>query len=254
MFRAGATFRIAMDNRPASAQIPNSLVSQQSARAATDLLGRIQNIAARRIGYTEVAGYSIEPLLARRYPDAEFVTLDAPRAGRPAPASKENGFDLIFSSGDIESHPSLDRLLPMLVNRLKSGGLVALHTPNNLYEPNRALARMIAADGPWAATLLRVAKTRPSDASMEGLYALLEPICRSVEIWETTYLFALEGVEAIVEFMRPRSLAPFLTALDPRAQCQFLEHYLNELRRAYPTQSDGAVLFRFPMIFVLAAR
>ena len=58
---------------------------------------------------------------------------------------------------------------------------------------------MIAADGPWAKKLLPIAKTRPFNESMEGLYALLGSMCASVDVWETTYLYALNGVASIVE-------------------------------------------------------
>jgi hypothetical protein len=133
-----------MYDRSPSGEALGSPTREQCASAASDLLGRIRNLAARGIGYIEAPGGSLEGLLARHYPDAEFVA-----------------------------------------------------------------------------------------------------ICRAVDIWETTYLLALNGVDAIVEFMRPRSLAPFLTALDPRSQNLFLERYVIELRKAYPTESSGAVLLRF---------
>jgi len=145
-------------------------------------------------------------------------------------------------------------MLPKLVQRLAPGGRLAVQFPNNLYEPNRALLRMVAADGPWAKSLLPVAKAQPFNQTMEGLYALLRPICASVDIWETTYLCALDGVEGIVDFMKASGLAPFLAPLDPSAQRKFLDRYAAELARAYPEQSDGAVLMRFPRIFVLAKR
>ena len=79
----------------------------------------------------------------------------------------------------------------MLVGMVAAGGCLAVEFPNDLYEPSRALMRMIAADGPWAKTLLPIAKTRPFNETMEGLYALLSPICAAVDIWEATYLHAM---------------------------------------------------------------
>ena len=113
---------------------------------------------------------------------------------------------------------------------------------------------MVAADGPWATKLLPVAKTRPFNEMMEGLYALLCPVCASVEIWETTYLYALDGVGAIIDLMKATSLAPFLRPLDEPSRRRFLDHYAIELARAYPAQPDGTVLLRFPRIFVSARR
>ena len=113
---------------------------------------------------------------------------------------------------------------------------------------------MVAADGPWAKKLLPVAKTRPFNEMMEGLYALLCPLCASVEIWETTYLHALMGVGAIIDLMKATSLPPFLRPLDETSRRKFLDRYATELAKAYPPLPDGRVLLRFPRIFVLARR
>jgi trans-aconitate methyltransferase len=36
---------------------------------------------------------------------------------------------------------------------------------------------------------------------------MLRPFCRSVEIWQTTYVHSLEGVHSIVEWMKATNLA-----------------------------------------------
>ena len=232
------------------------VASEQYVRVASDLLDRIPNQAPRSIAGLYVEP-SVEAVLARRFPNAKFISLDAPDAlrGNHAPVPTANGeFDLIYSNGDLEMLPSLRQLLPNLVTRLSQGGSLAVQVPNNLYEPNRALLRMVAADGPWSKKLLPIAKTRPFNETMEGLYALLSLVCASVDIWETTYLYAVNGVEAIVDLMKAHSLAPFVRPLDESSRRRFLDRYVTELARAYPTQRDGKVLLRFPRIFVLARR
>ena len=189
-------------------------------------------------------------LLRQRFPDAEIVSLDESLSEQ----TNGNEFDLIFSNGGLDLLPSLRALLPGLVTRLAVGGSLAVQIPDNLYEPNRVLLRMVAADGPWAKTLLPVAKTRPFNEGMEGLYRLLRPACGSVEIWETTYLDALAGVGAIVDLMKATSLRPFLRPLDEASRQRFLVRYAAELAEAYPREPDGKVLLRFPMMFVLARR
>ena len=140
----------------------------------------------------------------------------------------------------------------MLVGMVAVGGCLAIEFPNDLYEPSRALMRMIAADGPWAKTLLPIAKTRPFNEAMEDLYALLTPICAAVDIWEATYLHEMAGVAAVVEWMETTSLAPFLTALDEANRREFLDRYAAELREAYPALPDGGVLLRSRRLFILA--
>ena len=205
-------------------------------------------------------------LLARRFPDADIEafelsrsidglaeTLNRPHqdADGPRPSVRPK-FDLICSSGSPEMAPSLPRLLPMLLGMVAARGCLAVQYPNDLYEPRRALMRMIAADGPWAKTLLPIAKTRAFNQTMEDLYGLLSPICAAVDIWETTYLDAMPSVEAVVEWMEATRLAPFLRALGEPDRRKFLDRYTAELRQAYPVLPDGCVLLRSRRLFVLA--
>ena len=199
-------------------------------------------------------------LLARRFPDAEIESFDLLQwidRGQGACdrfLSVKRKFDLICSNGSLEMAPSLRRLLPILVSMVVTGGCLAIEFPNDLYDPSRALMRMVAADGPWAKTLLPIAKTRPFNETMEGLYALLNPICTSVDIWEATYLHAMASVAAIIEWMEATSLAPFLTALDEANRQKFLDRYAAELRLAYPALPNGEVLLRSRRLFVLVLR
>ena len=97
-----------------------------------------------------------------------------------------------------------------------------------------------------------IAKTRPFNETMEGLYALLSPICAVVDIWEATYLHEMASVAAIVEWMETTRLAPFLTALEKSDRREFLNRYAAELHEAYPTLPDGGVLLRSRQLFILA--
>lgn len=202
-------------------------------------------------------------LLARQFPDSDIEGFDLSQPIEGANLNRlhqsasrrltaRHKFDLICSSGSLDTARSLSRLLPMLVDMVAAGGCLAIEYPNDLYEPSRALMRMIAADGPWAKTLLPIAKTRPFNQTMEDVYALLSPICAAVDIWEATYLHAMTGVAAIVEWMETTGLAPFLAALGEADRRKFLDRYSFELRHAYPPLPDGRVLLRSRRLFVLA--
>ncbi len=223
---------------------PDAAESDPLSRAAEDLLTRVRDAAPRRIGFVSASDGCVPARLARRFPRAAIEALDLFRLDQDA-SSEEAAFDLIHSNGDLPWRPAARRLLPKLMARLRSGGCLAVQFADDLYEPYRALARMIAADGPWAATLVPVAKTRPYNPTMDGLHALLSPVSASLDIWETTYLMAYDGVEAIVDQMQAGALAPFLAPLDAPARDLFLERYRAGLRAAYPPQSGGQTLLRF---------
>lgn len=194
-------------------------------------------------------------LLAQRFPHAEIEAFDLSQPNEQGQEvgdyrlSAEHRFDLLCLNG---AGTSLRRLAPMLVGMVSAGGCLAVEFPNDLYEPNRALMRMIAADGPWAGSLVPIAKTRPFNETMEGLYALLSPLCTVVDIWEATYLQVMESVAAIVEWMEATRLAPFLSVLNAVDRRKFLDRYAAELNEAYPALPDGKVLIRSRRLFVLA--
>jgi trans-aconitate 2-methyltransferase len=219
---------------------------------------RIPDRAPRRIADVYKGRGSMGALLARRFPAAEIEAFDLSQLTDRGPSlsdrwlGAEHEFDLICSNGSLEMVPSLRRLLPMLVGMVTTGGCLAVEFPNDLYEPTRALMRMIAVDGPWAKKLLPIAKTRPFNETMEGLYALLSPICAEIDIWEATYLHDMAAVAAIVEWMETSSLAPFLAALDEAHRGAFLDRYAAELREAYPALPGGGVLLRSRRLFILA--
>jgi trans-aconitate 2-methyltransferase len=243
------------------------LAPEHRLRAAHDLVSRIPIRAPRRIADVLSGQGSMRGLLARRFPDAEIEAFDLQSSDRRAerrrgrilgqgsgdrPLGARKKFDLICSDGSLELLPSLPRLLPALVGMLAAGGCLAVQIPNDLYEPSRALVRMIAAEGPWARKLLPIAKTRPFNESMEGLYALLSPISATLDIWEATYLHVMSSVAAIVELMEATRLAPFLAPLDPTDRRKFLARYAAGLDEAYPAQPDGRVLLRLQRLFVVA--
>jgi trans-aconitate 2-methyltransferase len=237
---------------------PGGLTPEHRMRAAQDLVRRIPDLAPRRIADVYSARGSMRALLAHRFPNAEIEAFDLSQStdrslgARGHRMSARHKFDLICSNGSLEMAPSLPRLLPELLGMVAAGGCLAVEFPNDLYEPRRALMRMIAADGPWAKTLLPIAKTRPFNETMEGLYALLSPSCGALDIWEATYLHAVAGVAAIVEWMEATSLAPFLAPLNKADRSRFLDRYAAELRQAYPALPSGSVLFRSRRLFVLA--
>jgi trans-aconitate 2-methyltransferase len=237
---------------------------------AVDLLNRIPRFKPGKVidlgcgpGYTTA-------LLVRRFPQAEIVGIDisedaleVARARLPkihfskfeiGSWTDPKPYDLIFSNGALQWITRHHVLLPKLLSSLAPRGRLALQIPSNCQEPNRALMRMVVVDGPWAKKLLPIAKTRSTTEAFESYYAMLRQFCRSVEIWQTTYVHPLDGVHSIVEWMKATSLGPFLQLLDEGERRDFLEAYTEELARAYPVQSDGTVLLRFPRLFIVARK
>lgn len=243
---------------------------EERTRPAIDLLSRIPSFAPDRIVDLGCGPGFSTALLARAFPQAKIIAVDhneqalqLARERLPQVQferidigqwSPDGPYDLIFSNGALQWLPNHYKLLPKLLSSVNRGGFLALQIPNNLHEPNRALMRMVAADGPWAKRLVPIAKTRPTIEGFEELHSSLWPFCQWMDLWETTYVHFLDSVWSIIDWMVATGLGPFLAALRDDERENFLADYARELSRAYPALPDGKVMLRFPRLFILAQR
>ena len=184
----------------------------------------------------------------RRLPRARFERADI------ADWSPAEPPDLIFANDSLQWLPDHERLFARLIDGLAPGGELAVQMPDTRHEPSHALMRLIAADGPWTDRLVPIAKTHTVIATHTDYRRWLTPHCPAVDIWETTYMHAMEGVGAVVDWFRGAALRPFLHPLDAREREQFLRRYRQELADAYETDPDGALLFLYPRLFIHARK
>ena len=209
-------------------------------------------------------------VLARRHPGASVHGLDSSadmlaRAGvREASVTwiqadlttfaPDAPPDLIFTNAALQWAPDHATLFPKLAATLAQEGVLACQMPAAYHEPWHTILRELAAETPWSLRLERVDAARPI-ASAEQYYTWLAPISGQIDIWTTTYLHVLEGDDPVVDWMRGTALRPYLDALtDPVEQQGFLDAYRKRVRTALPPSADGATLFPFPRLFIVARR
>jgi trans-aconitate 2-methyltransferase len=239
-------------------------------RPSADLLARVPLAGARRcvdVGCgpgnstervagrfpeAQVSGIDSSPAMIeaarRRLPDLAFETADL-LAWEP-----RERFDLIFANAVFQWVPDHARLLPRLAGYLEAGGCLAAQMPNNMAEPSHRLMREVAEGGPWAGRLAAAAGAREEIGSFEAYYTWLRGAGCRVDLWQTTYVHPLDGASAIAEMFKSTGLRPFLDPLAPEERDAYLARYVAEIAKAYPAQTDGKVLLRFPRLFFVAQR
>ena len=238
--------------------------------AARDLLGRVPLDTAALVYDLGCGPGNSSELLLRRFPNAELVGMDTSEsmlahARLRAPKARFVRRDiadwtpdappnLIFSNAALHFLPDHHALVPRLAGLLAPGGVFAAQMPSNANESSHALMRMIAADGPWLSRLVPVAKTQPMIAGVDDYYEWLQPLCRGIELWMTTYVYMFDGAADVADYFAGSALHPFLERLTDDERCDFLSRYLEGLHEAYPAQSDGKVLLPYPRLFMVAVR
>lgn len=237
-------------------------------RPARDLLAQVPLEAPGFVVDLGCGPGNSTALLAACFPGAEILGLDtspdmvaAARARLPgvrfeiadaATFTPQRPPDLIYANAVLQWVPDHAAVFPRLMSLLAGGGVLALQMPDTLEEPAHVAMRESALAGPWADTLRRAASARVPLPPPAGYYDMLAPSAARLDIWHTIYNHPLDGVGAIVDWMRGAGLRPFIDPLEGDARAQFLEDYAARLADPYPARVDGKVLLAFPRLFIVA--
>jgi trans-aconitate 2-methyltransferase len=241
--------------------------SDERLTPALDLLARIPLRAPDRVVDLGCGAGNVTAILKRRFPTADVIGVDGDAAmlGKARATAPDCRFteaniaawvpeaapDLIFSNAALHWLADHEHLLPRLVSLLARGGVLAVQIPAMHDSPFRRLQPIVAAEGPWAATLRGRVSARDILAPTE-YWDLLRPNTAQLELWETIYHHALQGADAVMEWAAGSSLRPFLDPLTPELRTAFRKAYAAALRPHYPRRPDGTTLLPFRRLFILA--
>ena len=237
-------------------------------RPALDLMARIPAEAPRRIVDLGCGPGNVTALLKGRWPQAEVTGVDGSAAmlAKAAGAAPECRFieadiaawtpdappDVIFSNAALHWLGGHRTLFPRLLSLLAPGGTLAVQMPAMHAEPLRALQHEIAANGPWADLLVDI-DSAPPILDPGAYWDLIKPRSASLDLWQTIYLHALQGEDAVVQWATGTSLRPFLDRLPPGTREKFLGAYADAVRPAYPRRPDSTTLLPFRRLFMVAS-
>jgi trans-aconitate 2-methyltransferase len=243
--------------------------ADERTRPALDLLARVGVEAPQTVYDLGCGPGNVTRLLRRRWPEARVIGVDRSeamlkqaRADHPgiefaaadlATFRPEAPADVIVSNAALHWVADHATLFPALAQALAPGGTLAVQMPLSSRLPSHALLAESAAAGPWRARA-QAALPRFSEHAPAEYYGWLAGACRSVDIWETVYLHALAGEDAVVEWIKGAALRPILAVLDAADREGFLADYRAHIARAYPRRDDGTTLYPFRRLFIVAVK
>jgi trans-aconitate 2-methyltransferase len=238
-------------------------------RAAIELASRIAVTAPRTVVDLGCGPGNSTAVLAHRWPDAHFIGVDnSPDmliAARKTELKAEwqqadlaswtatHPVSVIFSNAAYQWVDNHAAIFPRLMNVLEPKGVLAIQMPRNFDAPSHVLLRQTASEGSWASKVARLKRVHPVAEPAE-YYAMLSPHASALDIWETEYLQALDGDDAVFNWVSGTALVPYLEALAGEERKQFLNVYRERLTHAYPCNTNGKTLFPFKRFFIVAQR
>jgi trans-aconitate 2-methyltransferase len=233
-----------------------------------DLLARVAHRAPRRVVDLGCGPGNLTASLAARWPSAVVEGVDssaemvaaACAAGVDAHRADvgdwtpEPDTDVVITNAVLQWVPQHRDLLPRWLAALPSGAELAMQVPGNFDAPSHVLVREVA-DQARFGLALRGTET----VATPGEYAaLLAATGAEVDVWETTYLHRLTGLDPVLEWIGSTALRPVHDALDARdptgaTYAAFRAELAPRLRAAYPADPDGTTWFPFRRIFAVAS-
>src|SRR5437868_4722252 len=111
-------------------------------------------------------------------------------------------------------------------------------------------ARFIGVDN--SPEMLATARKAPLNADWQradlaaapaAYYAMLSAHASTLDVWETEYLQALDGEDAVFNWVSGTALVPYREALGEDDRKEFLNAYRERLSRAHPRGANGKTLF-----------
>ena len=165
-------------------------------------------------------------------------------------AAPEQSVDVIVTNATLQWLPDQIELLPLLVDRLRPGGWLAIQIPGNQDAPSHAILRELAERAPYAEHAAG-STLRPDLPDPADYLEVLSAAGCEVDTWETTYSHVLQGANAVLEWVKGTGARPVLQALPDDLRAEFEREYGARLAEAYPQRSYGTVL-RFRRVFAVA--
>ncbi len=236
-------------------------------RPALDLLAQVPLGSADRVVDLGCGAGNVTAILRERFSDADVLGVDGSasmlekaRATVPGCRFEQGDFflwdpgepvDLLYSNAALQWVDQHETLFPRLLGFVKQGGVLAVQMPAMHDTPLRTAPYELAKLAPWAEHL-RGAGSAPGILSAEAYWDLLRPRVASLDIWQTTYLHALSGEHAVMEWASGSSLRAFLDRLPAELKEPFRHAYSEAVRPYYPRRADGTTLLPFQRLFMVA--
>jgi trans-aconitate 2-methyltransferase len=179
------------------------------------------------------------------YPNQEWVVADASNY------KTDLKFDLVFSNATIQWIPNHENLLSKFHELLSDRGILAIQIPMFWDMPLAKAIEKVSKGNRW--------KTRTKDVlnlftihDYFFYYDQLSGLFNTIDMWETDYMHILDSQNSILEMIKSTGLKPYLERIEGNAEkLEFEEEVLNEIKRHYPLQKNGKVIFPFKRLFFI---
>lgn len=236
-------------------------------RPALDLLAQVPLTAPTHVVDLGCGAGNVTAILRQRFPDADVVGVDGSASMLEKARTTalnctfeqadffqwqpRHKLDLIYSNAALQWVDRHSTLLPSLLSFLAPGGVLAVQMPNMHAAPLHQMSRQLAGTHEWSQELGGVVPM-PGILPATDYWDMLRPQVASLEMWQTTYMHALQGENAVMEWASGSGLRPYLDRLSGERRSRFQQAYTDAVQPHYPRRPDGTTILPFERLFIVA--
>jgi trans-aconitate 2-methyltransferase len=162
-------------------------------------------------------------------------------------------FDIVFSNATIQWIPGHDDLIEQFHKLLNNSGILAVQLPRFFDMPISKAISEVAGMAKWKDTTYGIIDLWAIN-SPSFYYDHLAKYFSKVDLWTTDYFHVMESHTAILEMIRTTGLKPYLERITDKDRNEFEMLVLDRIKKDYPSQYDGKVLFPFKRLFFVAKK
>jgi trans-aconitate 2-methyltransferase len=212
--------------------------------------GNSTQILGQRWPNSQIVGLDNSPKMIEKaksdYPKQKWILSDA------LDIDSKIKYNIVFSNATIQWVPNHEKLIMKLFSLVEDNGALAIQLPK-------------FRDMPLEKSIEQVAKKTKWDRYTQGCddlftyhnynfyYDILAKHSNLIDMWETSYIHILASPESILEWIRSTGMKPYLDRLGKdEIKNEFEKDVLEEIKKYYPVQKNGKVLFPFKRLFFIA--
>lgn len=214
--------------------------------------GNSTQILVQRWPDAKVTGIDNSPAMIEKarhdYSEQEWLVTDA------QDFSPKEKYDIVFSNATIQWIPDHEKLLSRFKSILSEKGKLAVQIPLFFNMPISKSIYEVAGKSKWA-DLTKGVKELLEIHDYHFYYDVLSKLFSSIDIWITHYMHVMDLHESILEMISSTGLKPYLERLiNEQDKKEFRNDILELIKKDYPLQKNGKVIFPFERVFFVAGK
>lgn len=214
--------------------------------------GNSTQILSLRWPESNITGLDNSPEMIKKagidYPQHKWILADL------SEINSDIKYDIVFSNAVIQWVPDHQAVISKLFSLVNENGILAVQVPMFRDMPIGKSIEEVASRTGWRGYTSGCADLFTYH-DCNFYYDILTGHSNLINIWVTSYIHILDSHESILEWIRSTGIKPYLDRIeDASLKNNFEKEILHEIKKIYPEQKNGKVLFPFKRLFFTAVR